>query len=316
MPGLGSNADDGAVREPVGGGAPATLVLRELTSHADLHEVERIQREVWGLDDLEVVPNSQLRAALHAGGQLGGAFQEGVLVGFSYGFLASPHGRLMVGPGLHSHMVAVRAGARGLGVGQALKWQQRAWCLERGIAWMTWTFDPLQTRNANLNLRHLGAIGVDYLVDFYGPMGGPLGGGRSDRLLALWLLAGQRVTAIAEGGRPHGPAVGARSATAARQRLATWAVRAASSEGDAEPVVELSGEPLARTAETGARVMVSAPPAPGGAAAPERARRWQDAFVRTVVPLLEAGYVAVDFAAGAYVLEPAGEGCEAEPTNL
>ncbi|MCW5818261.1 MAG: GNAT family N-acetyltransferase, partial [Trueperaceae bacterium] len=251
MPDLGSSDDDGAARELATGGSPPELVLRELTSHADLHEVERIQREVWGLDDLEVVPNSQLRAALHAGGQLGGAFLEDALVGFSYGFLASPHGRLMVGPGLHSHMAAVRPGARGRGVGRALKWQQRAWCLERGIEWMTWTFDPLQARNANLNLRHLGAVGVDYLVDFYGPMGGPLGGGRSDRLLALWMLTGQRVTARAEGGGPlHGPAVGARSALPVRERLATWAVRAASSDGDAEPVVELSEGLLARTVET------------------------------------------------------------------
>ncbi|HNR00654.1 MAG TPA: hypothetical protein PKN52_11655, partial [Trueperaceae bacterium] len=82
------------------------LVLRDLISHADLREVERIQRDVWGLDDIEIVPSSQIRAALHAGGQAGGAFIGDALVGFSYGFLASPHGRLMEGPGLHSHMAA------------------------------------------------------------------------------------------------------------------------------------------------------------------------------------------------------------------
>lgn len=308
--------DDGADREPVGDPTPAGLVLRELASHSDLHEVERIQREVWGLDDLEVVPNSQLRAALHAGGQLGGAFIGEVLVGFSYGFLASPHGRLMAGAGLHSHMAAVRPAARGRGIGQALKWQQRAWCLERGLEWITWTFDPLQARNANLNLHHLGALGIDYLVNFYGPMGGPLGGGRSDRLLAFWPLAGRKVTAIAEGWSPREPAVGSLASASALEGSPVWALRSSSAEWNAEPMVELSDERLARTAAAGARVMVAAPPEAGGAAAPERAERWQDAFVRTIVPLFEAGYAAVDFVAGAYVLEPTDGGFEAEPSNL
>ncbi len=292
------------------------LVLRDLISHADLREVERIQRDVWGLDDIEIVPSSQIRAALHAGGQAGGAFIGDALVGFSYGFLASPHGRLMEGPGLHSHMAAVRPEARGRGVGQALKWQQRDWCLKRDLAWITWTFDPLQARNANLNLRHLGAICVDYLVDFYGPMGGPLGGARSDRFLALWVLTAPSVVAIANGGAGGRPTPGAATVEPTATRgSAVWAVRPPIDGGGAEPVVELAGPGLMSVAEAGARVMVAAPPTDRDAD-PARARRWQDAFAQTIVPLFEAGYVAVDLLEGAYVLEPPGGGFKAKLDNL
>ena len=116
----------------------------------DLAEIERIQREIWGPDD--VVPPPHLRAVEHSGGQLAAAYSDGRMIGFSYGFLAAAHGRGMQGYGLHSHMVAVRSAGRGLGVGQALKWHQRTWALEHGLSWVSWTFDPLQARNARLNL--------------------------------------------------------------------------------------------------------------------------------------------------------------------
>ncbi len=214
--------------------ASTPILVKELTTHAELFEVEQIQRDVWGLDDLEIVPIGQLRALEHSGGQLAGAFSGPRMVGFSYGFLARPHGRGMEGLGLHSHMVAVRDEARGRGVGQALKWAQRDWCLERGLDWMAWTFDPLQARNANLNLRRLGAVGVEYLVDFYGPMGGLLGGGQpTDRLLALWQLDSPRVLRIVRDGAPLPGDVGPGAA---------WALRASGTDRLAEPVAQEIGD--------------------------------------------------------------------------
>lgn len=172
--------------------------IRLLEDMGELVECEAIQREVWGLEDRDIVPAAQFRAASHAGGHVVGAFVADELVGFAYAFVAAPHGRGMAGIGLHSHMVAVRAGERAHGLGRSLKWFQRTWALERGFKWITWTFDPLQARNANLNLRHLGAVCNDYLVDFYGTMPGTLGGGQaSDRLLALWLLDAARVSRLA-----------------------------------------------------------------------------------------------------------------------
>lgn len=178
---------------------PKWAGIRLLDEMVDLAKTEEIQRDVWGIGDRDIVPASQLRAAAHAGGHVSGAFRGDQMIGFAYGLVATPHGRGMAGIGMHSHMVAVLAGGREHGVGRDLKWFQRSWCLQRGMKWITWTFDPLQARNANLNLRHLGAVSHDYLVDFYGPMPGRLGGGQpSDRLLALWLLDSEAVATRAK----------------------------------------------------------------------------------------------------------------------
>lgn len=173
-------------------------IIRLIDEMDELAAVERLQRDVWGLDDLDIVPAAQLKASIHAGGHLIGAFRGSHLVGFAYAIVATAHGRGMSGVGLHSHMVAVSQSERGAGVGRSLKWFQRRLALEQGLPWITWTFDPLQAKNAKLNLKHLAAECHDYLVDFYGAMPGPLGGGQaSDRLLALWLLDSPQVRELA-----------------------------------------------------------------------------------------------------------------------
>lgn len=123
-----------------------------------------------------------MRAVEHAGGYVYGAYDGNRLVGASSGFLGmNPE------PTLHSHISGVLAPGRRIGL--ALKVHQRAWALDRGIQTITWTFDPLVRRNAWFNLRKLGAVGVEYLVDFYGPMRDGLNGGdASDRLFTRWSL--------------------------------------------------------------------------------------------------------------------------------
>lgn len=262
--------------------------IRTGLTHEDLTQIEDIQRTVWGPDD--VVPSAQLRAVEHAGGQLSAAFRHGHLIGFSYGFLATPHGRGMTGLGLHSHMVAVLNEGRGLGVGQALKWQQRLWALERGIDWISWTFDPLQARNARLNLEYLGAVALDYLTDFYGEMPGPLGGGQaSDRLLALWRLEAPRVMRrLPQAATNAGPAPSSGQA-------AFWAVRPVSQAEDAEPL-------LAPVPDDVQLVNVAVPPDVTRlfSADPELVRRWRAAVRVTMTRLLEGGYAVVGFQDGAY----------------
>lgn len=283
---------------------------------AELRGTEAIQREVWGLDDIDIVPAAQLRAAAHAGGHVAGAFQDGVLVGFAYGFVSLPHGRGMVGTGLHSHMVAVVERGRQRGVGRALKWFQRAWCLERGMRWVTWTFDPLQARNAHLNLNHLGVVCRDYLVDFYGPMAGPLGASVSDRLLALWLLESDRVVARATPTAIPSEAEVKRAvmtddATAAGPREPVWVLR----ESD---VLDAADEKEAVSAVHGNSAFLSALDERSGAtsllvAAPrdlDALRRehpgaidaWRLALRAAIVPALEAGYAITGFRDGAYEL--------------
>lgn len=165
------------------------MKIRELTSVGEIRGCEQLEREIWGLSDAEVLPASHLVAAVHAGGMAAGAFDGGELVGFVCGF-AAYHPEWSQSNGLHSHMLGVLPKYRGQGVGKELKKFQRMWCLEQGLRWMTWTFDPLQVKNARLNLEHLGVTVSEYRVDEYGTLGGDLNAELpTDRLLAFWSLA-------------------------------------------------------------------------------------------------------------------------------
>jgi predicted GNAT superfamily acetyltransferase len=135
-----------------------------------------------------------MRAVEHAGGYVVGAYAGGRLVGASSGFL----GLAGSTPVLHSHISGVCEPGRGIGL--ALKLHQKAWALDRRIGSITWTFDPLVRRNAWFNLAKLGAVGVEYLVDFYGPMSDGVNGGESsDRLFTRWDLTRTPAPVAVEG---------------------------------------------------------------------------------------------------------------------
>ena len=182
---------------------PAMEVLvRPARDRGDYDACVRLQREVWGLSDLEITSAIQLIATVHAGGLLLVADSpEGGVVGFCYAFAA-----LRGGEGhLHSDMLAVSPAARGLGVGLRLKWAQREEALRRGLRLVTWTFDPMRAGNARLNLHHLGAIAGELLPDFYGTTSSALHHGlATDRLLVRWELDHPRV-ARRGAGEPDGP---------------------------------------------------------------------------------------------------------------
>lgn len=156
-----------------------------------------------------------LAAIVGSGGFVGGAYLEDTLVGTAaaFGEVAAPG---YDGPvGLHSHVAAVATSARGLRIGQRLKWYQRDWALERGIEVIHWTFDPLVRRNATLNLNRLGGLGVRYDENLYGAIPDALNHGQeSDRLLLRWELSSQRVIAASTGALriDDGPSGGRRSA--------------------------------------------------------------------------------------------------------
>jgi predicted GNAT superfamily acetyltransferase len=180
--------------------------VRLARTRDDYEACVRLQREVWGLSDLEVTSAIQLVATVHAGGLLlvAEAGAEGV-VGFCYAFAA-----LRGGEGhLHSDMLAVRSAWRGQGLGLALKWAQREEALRRGLRLVTWTFDPMRAGNARLNLSRLGATAAELLPDFYGTTSSGLHQGLpTDRLLARWELDSDRVRARAAGERPPADAEG------------------------------------------------------------------------------------------------------------
>jgi predicted GNAT superfamily acetyltransferase len=107
---------------------------------------------------------------------------------------------------LHSHMMGVQARYRNLGIGRRLKLAQRDDALQRCIGLVEWTFDPLEIKNAHFNIERLGAVVSRFVLNQYGTTSSPLHGGLpTDRCVAEWDLASDRVCGVVAGGpAPHG----------------------------------------------------------------------------------------------------------------
>lgn len=159
------------------------MVVRELRRIDEFAEVFRLFDEIWHPEPANPPVTVELmRVFSHTGSYVAGAYEGGTLVGASVGVLAE-------GNTLHSH---VTGAAPGRGIGHALKTHQRAWCAERGIDRITWTFDPLVRRNAYFNLAKLGARPIEYVESFYGAMADAINeGDESDRLVVEWLVKEQ-----------------------------------------------------------------------------------------------------------------------------
>lgn len=174
----------------------STIIIREIESTDELRSVERLQKEIWGIPDLEVVPHYQLVAAKASGGVLLGAFDGDELVGFVYGFAGFERGVTVH----HSHMLAVKPEYRSQHLGVRLKIEQRQQVLEQGISIMTWTFDPLQSLNAYFNFSKLGVMADRYYPDFYGTdVASFLHRNGTDRLWVSWHLGSEKVSEILTG---------------------------------------------------------------------------------------------------------------------
>jgi len=167
-----------------------------------------LQVETWGYDESDVIPRKTFLLAQKIGGQVLGAFDsdlasdraagsDGLLVGFAMSLPGLKSTLQGPRPYIHSHMLAVRPSHRNRGIGAQLKWEQRLEALSRGIRHMEWTFDPLEIKNAFINIHRLGAICREYRPNFYGVSSSRLQGGLpTDRLLAEWELDSPRVEAL------------------------------------------------------------------------------------------------------------------------
>jgi predicted GNAT superfamily acetyltransferase len=183
-------ADEGTVNR---GGR--TAVLRPCERLEELDDCVRLQGDVWGYADGDIIPRRVFVVARHIGGQVFGAFEEqsSRMIGFAMALPAVKRGGQSY---LHSHMLAVDPDWRNAGIGQQLKWYQREEAVRRGITHMEWTFDPLEIKNAFLNIHRLGAIVRTYLSDFYGVSSSRLQKDLpTDRLIAEWHLTSGRVEA-------------------------------------------------------------------------------------------------------------------------
>ena len=165
--------------------ARAGVSIRALEELTDVHAVSDLLVEVWGTKaESPPLTADFMRALAHSGGYVMGVFNGSDLIGASVGFLGW-HGTLS----LHSHITGLRAPARNRGVGFAVKVHQRAWALRHGIDTITWTFDPLQRRNAYFNVTKLGATVETLLPNFYGQMRDSINAGdESDRFSTAWHL--------------------------------------------------------------------------------------------------------------------------------
>ncbi|MBZ5678928.1 MAG: GNAT family N-acetyltransferase [Acidobacteriia bacterium] len=157
-----------------------------------------MQKEVWNFTDAELVPLRMFVVAEKVGGQVMGAFEGREMVGFALSVPGTRSGHVY----LHSHMLAVRKDHRNSGLGRRLKLLQREEALSRGIELIEWTFDPLEIKNAYLNIERLGAIARRYNINQYGITSSPLQGGLpSDRLIAEWWLKSKRVESLLAAGK-------------------------------------------------------------------------------------------------------------------
>jgi predicted GNAT superfamily acetyltransferase len=177
------------------------IVVRSCESDSELMACVELQKEVWGFSDAELIPLRLFMVAQRIGGQVLGAFDGNELVGFALGIPGMRGGH----PYLHSHMLAVRTNYRNSGVGRRIKLFQREEALARGFELIEWTFDPLEIKNAFLNLERLGAIARRYNINQYGVSFSPLQGGLpTDRLVAEWWLRSKRVEELLGSGKlPH-----------------------------------------------------------------------------------------------------------------
>jgi predicted GNAT superfamily acetyltransferase len=197
--------------------AGAEVTIRKCEALEEMQACFALQKEVWKFADAELVPVRIFVVAAKIGGQVMGAFVKRAgaddvagnarsarnggeeLAGFALAIPGMRNGRHY----LHSQMLAVRQQYRNGGLGRRLKLYQRDDALARGFELMEWTFDPLEIKNAYLNIEKLGAIARRYSVNQYGITSSPLQGGLpSDRLVAEWWLKSKRVEAVLRGVPP------------------------------------------------------------------------------------------------------------------
>lgn len=265
------------------------VLIRLARDRADFEACVAVQRAVWQTSDLEVISALQMIATTHAGGLVQLAERDGRIVGFANAFPALRGGI----PHLHSDMLAVLPEEQGHGVGEKLKWAQREEALARGVTLITWTYDPMQAQNANLNLRRLAAAAPEFQPDFYGITTSSLHHGLpTDRLIVHWEL--------------NSPRVRERSAQGPLPRTAAPPQIPRINEVKWQAGWPVSSDP--RTDLADAALLLEIPPDWNVLcqAAPRVAELWQGKVRAAFSTYLSKGYVAADFV-------PAEEGGRRRP---
>ena len=187
------------------------IEVRPLSTLEEFTEAVRLQKEIWGFEDLELLPLRLFVVATKIGGLSWGAFDGGRMIGFC---IAIPGLKAGGQTYWHSHMMGVVREHRNSGVGRALKLRQRQDAIARGIQLVEWTFDPLEIKNAYFNIERLGAVVRRYVLNQYGTTTSHLHGGLpTDRCVAEWWISSARVTALLAGAPLERPPIETRIET-------------------------------------------------------------------------------------------------------
>ena len=164
-----------------------TIVIRKLTTIEDIGLIQPLEQKVWGANS---IPIHQTFTAAKNGGLVIGAFAGEEIVGFSYSFPGFTNGTTF----LCSHMLGIHPDYQLMGIGKQLKDEQLKLAVEMGYELITWTFDPLESRNAYLNTTKLYGICGTYLENWYGEMDDGLNKGLpTDRFKIEWWISSERV---------------------------------------------------------------------------------------------------------------------------
>jgi predicted GNAT superfamily acetyltransferase len=170
-------------RDAAEAAARARAAIEAVESVAGLRQVADLFSQVWAAPQAPPMPHDVMRSLVHGGGRVHAAVRDDRLIGAAVAVFGPP-----VGASCYSLIAGVSPGAEGAGIGLALKLAQRAWALQAGAGQMIWTFDPLLRRNAMFNISRLGAVGTEYLVDFYGQVADGVNDPETDRLAVTWNL--------------------------------------------------------------------------------------------------------------------------------
>lgn len=225
------------------------ITIRRCEGLEELRACVALQKEIWNFTDAELVPLRIFVVAEKVGGQVMGAFAGSEMVGFALSVPGTRSGHIY----LHSHMLAVRKDHRNGGLGRRLKLLQREDALARGIELIEWTFDPLEIKNAYLNIEKLGAIARRYNINQYGITSSPLQGGLpSDRLIAEWWLKSGRVETLVARGKV--PAFNRELTIEVPAQIYEWKA-AAETRREAQEVQERNRKQFLRAFDSGLAVL-------------------------------------------------------------
>ena len=225
------------------------ITIRRCEGLEELRACVALQKEIWNFTDAELVPLRIFVVAEKVGGQVMGAFAGSEMVGFALSVPGTRSGHIY----LHSHMLAVRKDHRNGGLGRRLKLLQREDALARGIELIEWTFDPLEIKNAYLNIEKLGAVARRYNINQYGITSSPLQGGLpSDRLIAEWWLKSRRVETLVAKGKV--PALNRELTIEVPAQIYEWKA-AAETRREAQEVQERNRKQFLRAFDSGLAVL-------------------------------------------------------------